>query len=267
MDAKIFNAFRELIYAASGITLNEKKEALVSARIAKRMRVLNLESQSAYLRHVTEDDSGEEMVQLLDVISTNVTHFYREEHHFQLVSQLLESWRSQGQSRFRIWSAGCSSGEEPYTLAITIKEALNGGTADARILATDISTRILHKAIEGAYDKKKIDNVPGMLRDKYFHKAGRLEAATYSVTNDLRNMILFRRLNLSVVPFPMQGPMDIIFCRNVMIYFDNNVRANLLKEFHRLLKPGGYLMVGHAESLTGILCGLKSVQPSVYAKA
>lgn len=267
MDRKIFEQFRDVIYQASGISLNEKKEALVSARVAKRMRALGLDSHNEYLQRVLNDSSGEEIVQLLDVISTNVTHFFRESHHFDLLAERFARDLSRGQRRFRFWSAGCSSGEEPYSLAMTLAEAGQGCSLDVKILATDISTRILSRAMAGEYEAKKIETVPAALRGRYFFKQGVNGASSYSVNADLRKRIVFKRLNLSCPPFPMHGPMDAIFCRNVMIYFDNDVRRNLLREFARLLKPGGYLMVGHAESLTGILGGFKTVRPSVYVRA
>lgn len=266
MEQRIFERFRDIIYEKSGISLNEKKVALVSSRIAKRMRTLGFEEHRQYLEHVLADTSGEEIVQLLDVISTNVTHFFREAEHFDLVAQEVNACLSKGQRRFRFWSAGCSSGEEPYTLAMTLKEVCNGNSVDLKILATDISTRILSRCIQGRYEKRKLEQVPTLLRDKYFVKNGRGDDAVFEVSASLKNMVVFKRLNLSVVPFPMHGPMDAIFCRNVMIYFDNDVRKRLLEEFYRLLKPGGYLYVGHAESLTGMLSGFRSVKPSVYVK-
>ncbi len=267
MDRQTFESFRELIYTAAGISLNEKKEALVSSRIAKRMRALNLTEHQQYLRYVTADSTGNEIVQMLDAISTNVTHFFREAHHFARVEELMKEWLASGQRRFRFWSAGCSSGEEPYTLAVTLLESAVGyGNVDIKILATDISTRILERAVRGEYESRKMENVSSFIRDKYFEKEGRGEQARYFVKQNVRKLVVFRRLNLSVVPFPMKGPMDIIFCRNVMIYFDNEIRKRLLQEFYRLLKQKGFLMVGHAESLTGILSGLKVVEPSVYTR-
>jgi chemotaxis protein methyltransferase CheR len=267
MDHTVFKKFSALIYEKSGIVLNESKEALVSSRIAKRMRQLGMVDQKDYLNLVLEDTSGEEIVQLLDVISTNVTHFFRESEHFSFVQDKVSAWIQQGARRFTFWSAACSSGEEPYSIAMVMRELARQYQISTRILATDISTRILEKSKSGRYDAKKMENVPSMLRDRYFAKHGRGEQAEFVVRDEIASLITFKRLNLSHVPYPMNGPMDIVFCRNVMIYFDNTVRTNLLKEIYRLLKPGGYLFVGHAESLTGILSGFKSVKPSVYIKA
>jgi chemotaxis protein methyltransferase CheR len=266
MSREIFNRFVSLIYEKSGITLNDNKEALVSSRIAKRMRKLGLAEHRDYLNYVLNDSSGEEIVHMLDVISTNVTHFFRESQHFDFVQEKMQLWLRNGDRNFTFWSAGCSSGEEPYTMAMVLREVTAGQAADIRILATDLSTRILAMSKAGMYDAKKADSIPSSYRDRYFNKEGYGADAVFSAKESLRSLITFKRLNLSIVPFPMKGPMDFIFCRNVMIYFDNRVRVQLLGEFHRLLKPGGYLCVGHAESLTGMLGGFKAIKPSVYVK-
>jgi len=266
MDRDVFGALCALIYETSGITLNDKKGALVSARIGKRMRALGIDCHGDYLRHVRKDETGAEVVELIDAISTNVTHFFRERVHFDVLAAEMKNRLAAGQRRFRFWSAGCSSGEEPYSLAVTLMETPGAAAADLRILATDISTRMLRRSMAGVYDGKRIEDVPAALRERYFEKEGSKQEARYRARETLRRLIVFNRLNLSVVPFPMSGPMDAIFCRNVMIYFDNAVRKKLLAEFNRLLKPGGYLFVGHAESLTGMLSGFKVVQPSVYVK-
>ncbi|MEN6624718.1 MAG: CheR family methyltransferase [Candidatus Sumerlaeia bacterium] len=265
MEASTFNRFRSIVYEHSGIALGEGKEALVSARIGKRLRALNIADHKAYLKYVEQDASGEEIVQLLDAISTNVTHFFREPAHFDFVKETVAVWAGQGQTRMRFWSAACSTGEEPYSLAITLREALGARGADAKILATDISTRVLSAARSGVFESDKLKNVAPALREKYFrpvegHPHGRI------AREELRNMMVFRRMNLAKPPFPMRGPLDIVFCRNVMIYFDNDVRKALLNEILRLLKPGGYLIVGHAESLTGMIADLKAVRPSIYVK-
>lgn len=266
MNRETFSKFVALIYEKSGITLNDNKEALVTSRIAKRMRKLGIATHRDYLRHVLDDTSGEEIVNMLDAISTNVTHFFREGEHFDFVKERMQEWLDKGERKFTFWSAGCSSGEEPYTLAMVLREVTGRHQVNLRILATDISTRILAKSKEGVYDAKKAESIPHSCRDRYFGKSGFREEAVYSARETLRSLITFKRLNLSVVPFPMKGPMDFIFCRNVMIYFDNRVRVQLLGEFHRLLKPGGYLCVGHAESLTGMLGGFRAIRPSVYVK-
>lgn len=266
MEPEVFNEFRRIVYDVSGINLGAGKQALVSARIAKRMRALKIDTHRRFLQHVTEDATGGEIVHLIDAISTNVTSFFREPGHFELVGDQVKKWLAEGQTRFRFWSAASSTGEEPYSLAITLQEAAAGTNADTKILATDISTRVLQTSRDGCYNSDKVCNVPAQLRDKYFERIGQNGSTRYSVKSLLRQMTVFQRLNLSKPPFPMRGPFDMVLCRNVMIYFDNSVRERLLREIHRLLRPGGFLLVGHAESLTGMLSPFKIVRPSVYVK-
>jgi len=266
MDAKTFGKFRDLIYQKSGITLGPGKESLVSARVAKRLRALKMNDYREYLNMLSREDSDDEIIHLIDVISTNVTHFFREPDHFDLLVQLMQQWYDQGQRRFRIWSAACSSGEEPYSIAMTVAEHFDVNVCDIKILATDISTRVLDASAKGIYEQHKIENIPAPLRQTYFQRAGSNGSTTYVASDTLKRLILFRRLNLSQPPFPMRGPLDVVFCRNVMIYFDNQVRAQLLREIHKLLRPGGYLIVGHTESLTGVVNEFKGIKPSLFVK-
>ena len=266
MDKRTFDRFRKIVLDLSGISLSDQKEALVSARVGKRMRSLEIATHEAYIDYITKDSTGQELVHLIDAISTNVTSFFRENDHFTFLADILSKWYAEGQRRFRIWSAASSTGEEPYSLAITLLENLDPRSVDMRILATDISTRVLELCRLGRYGKERMKTVPAALRSQYFDRISDNGQTLYSAKKALRNLVLFRRLNLSTPPFPMKGPLDVVFCRNVMIYFDTDVRTKLLNDVHRLLKPGGYLMVGHAESLTGIACKLKTVKPSIYRK-
>ena len=267
METKIFNKIRDLIYEKSGITLGECKEALVSARIGKRMRSIGIRDLNEYLEFMEKDKTGQELICMIDAISTNVTSFFREEKHFGFLKEKVMKWLDEGQRKFRFWSAASSTGEEPYTIAMTLNEISLYYNPEIRILATDISTRVLKKCIEGRYSAEKIKNVPGALKEKYFDKIKVDGEVFFSVKDVIKKYVTFSRLNLSNPPFPMKGPFDFIFCRNVMIYFDNEVRKKLLEEVCRLLKPGGFLLVGHSESLTGIIMNsLKPVMPSVYVK-
>jgi chemotaxis protein methyltransferase CheR len=266
MDKKTFNAFREFIYQASGISLGVNKEALVCARVGKRMRATGIDDYQHYLDYVMADLSGNEIVHLLDAISTNVTQFFREPEHFQFVQTVMSRWLAEGQRRFRVWSAASSTGEEPYTLAMTLLETAAGAPIDLRILATDLSTRVLDTARQGVYARDKLAPVSPALRQRYFSPVTTPEGPALQARDLLRNLIVFKRLNLSTPPFPMKGPLDLIFCCNVMIYFDNDVRRRLLEEMYRLLKPGGYLIVGHAESLTGMVSRFQMHRPSIYVK-
>jgi chemotaxis protein methyltransferase CheR len=266
MQRKVFDQLRKLVYEKSGISLGDHKEALVTARVGKRMRQLGMDDFEQYLDHLVADQSGHEVVQLLDVISTNVTHFFREAQHFDVLAELLRQWAAEGQQRFRIWCSAASSGEEPYTIAMTMRENLDS-KADAKLLATDISTRVLDKAKAGLYEDRHVEKIPPPLLKKYFSKRGGEQKDKWEVRETLKQLITFGRLNLSEFPYPLKGPLDVIFCRNVMIYFDNDMRSRVLSNMYKLLKPGGYLMVGHAESLTGLVSEFKGVRPSVYIKA
>lgn len=267
MDTTTFETFRRIVYDKSGITLGPSKEALVAARVGKRMRALGMADYRQYLDYVLEDRSGDETVQLLDAISTNVTSFFREPDHFAFLSQTVAQWIAKGQRRLRIWCAASSTGEEPYTIAMTLLETAREPGMDMKILATDISTRVLRECAEAAYPAAKVHTVPPDLRQRYFDIRSGEEGTAYVVKPSLRNMVTFARLNLAKPPYPMRGPFDIVFCRNVMIYFDTDVRRRLLGEVERLLRPGGYLIVGHAESLTGMPMDLKVTKPSLYLKS
>lgn len=266
MDDQTFIRFQSLIYEQSGIFLKEGKKALVEARIGNRLRALGLSDPKEYLKYVGADASGDEVVSLLDAISTNVTFFFREDDHFTFLRNVME--RIVAESKFqsiRIWSAASSTGEEPYSIAMVLAEVLKGRSMDCKILATDISTRVLKEAMEGRYAASRIEKVPADYLKKYFVKAasGNL---SYTVRDDIRKMVTFSRINLSETPFPMSGPFDFVFCRNVMIYFDTAVRTKLITEITRLLRPGGFLMVGHSETLAQLGVGLKSIKPSIYRK-
>jgi chemotaxis protein methyltransferase CheR len=266
MDRKTFDRFRSIVYEKSGIAINENKIALVMARVGKRMRELSLSNARDYLELVLADERGEEIVHLLDSIATNVTSFFRERDHFDLLARLLRERHASGQTRFRLWSAAASSGEEPYSMAMVALDVLDEKKTDIKILATDISTRILERCKKGEYEEKHVAAVPPQYRTRFFSSAKTGERVHYEIKEQIRRMISFSRINLSETPFPMKGPFDVIFLRNVMIYFDNTVRKRLLEECFRLLGADGHLFVGHAETLTGLISEFKPVAPSVYVK-
>ena len=266
MDKAVFDAYRKLVYEQSGIAIKNGKESLVSARVQKRMRALNIAGQREYLKYVQNDKTGNEMIHLLDVISTNTTHFFREADHFDFIQMAMKRWIEKGQTRFRHWCCASSSGEEPYTLAMILSQLAEGHNLDQRILATDISTTILERAQAGIYEEQKIGDIPKLLRQKYFDKRNTARGEAYQVKKSLRDMVLFKRLNLSKPPFPMKGPLDIVLCRNVMIYFDDDVRTALINDVHRLLKPEGFLIVGKSEGLVRLDIPFKMVSPSIYMK-
>ena len=266
MNAKLFDEFREIAYSKAGIYLKTGKEALVSARVGKRINRLKLTSARQYLERLRHDESGEELVQFLDVITTNFTSFFREAAHFDVLRQKLGAWKDSGQRTFRIWCAASSSGEEPYSIAITALDALGAADIDLKILATDISMRALSIAVAGVYDAERLAPLSREQFDYFKPQGDGTETPNrYEVRPDVKRLIVFRRINLSKPPFPMRGPLDIVFCRNVMMYFDHAVRHRLLFDVTRLLRPDGLLFTGLAESLTGLDLPFVSLSSSVYS--
>jgi len=266
-----FRAISDMVYDHCGIHLHDGKKELVRARLAKLLRQRGCAEFPQYMRHVLEDTSGREFSLLIDAVSTNLTSFFREEGHFEFLAgrflpALVEKKRRAGSLRVRGWSAGCSSGEEPYSIAITLIESLPGRERfDVKVLATDISTSILDKARLGVYDAERTAPVPPALKSRYLvgHKVnGR---RVFDVGPALRRVVVFKYLNL-MQDWPIRGPLDFIFCRNVMIYFDKPSQQRLIRRFYDLLDSGGVLFTGHSESLTGIEHAFRYIQPTIYAK-
>lgn len=266
MDTKTFDALRSIIYEKAGIKLSDNKVALVAARVGKRMRELGIDEHHDYLDFLLREENSSELVSFLDVISTNVTSFFRENAHFDIFSTLVDQWVAEGAKKLKFWSAASSTGEEPYTMAMVLLDKLQRSNVEVKILATDISTRVLDKCVEGVYPAEKLSPVPPNMVRRFFDERTGTRGSEFVIKKEVKDLVTFSRINLSKTPFPMTGPFDAVFCRNVMIYFDNTVRKKLLEEIFRLVKHGGYLFVGHAESLTGILSGFKAVKPSVYVK-
>lgn len=264
MHRATFDRICTLVYEKSGIALSQGKETLVSSRLAKRMRTLNIVNHEDYLDFVLEHEKEGELTTFLDAICTNFTNFFREPTHFDFFKDIFANWIAAGQTKFRVWSAASSTGEEPYSLGISMLETAHGKNLDMRILATDLSSKVLAIAKKGCYHTDRVQPIPLALRKQYFQHNKAQDI--YTVKDSVRQLLSFKRLNLSQPPFPMHGPLDVVFCRNVMIYFDNEVRKRLINEIYRLLRPGGYLMVGHSESLTGLTQNFETCQPSVYKK-
>lgn len=262
-----FEKIRQLVHQLAGIHLHDGKKELVKARLSKRMRQLQCANLDEYLDLVREDPTGRELVHMLDALSTNLTYFFREPKHFDFLrDEVLPPLLEKKAKKIRIWSAGCSSGEEPYSIAILLRETLPPSSAvDARILATDLSTRVLAVACQGEYREESFRETPSHLVQKYFTLIQRQPHRLYRVSPVLREMIHFARLNL-MDPWPMRGPFDVIFCRNVMIYFDKPTQNRLINRFYDLLAPGGALLLGHSESLTGTSHKFRYRQPATYVK-
>jgi chemotaxis protein methyltransferase CheR len=265
MDHSVFTRFCDLAYDKAGIYLREGKEALVATRVSKRMRSLGLASERSYLEYLEKDDTGDELVAFLDAVTTNYTFFFREPEHFDIQAQLMRRWATMGTQKFRIWCAASSTGEEPYAIAITAREAL-GGNPDLRILATDLSTRVLATARGGIYGADRLEKATPEVVRKYFDKAppGPRGEPLFSVRAEVREHLLFKRLNLAKPPFPMSGPFDLVFCRNVMMYFDLPVRQRLVDDIERMMGPESVLFIGRSETLGGLKTRLVPLAAATY---
>jgi chemotaxis protein methyltransferase CheR len=266
MTATELAAYQKLLFAQTGIVLQDNKQALVEARVSLRLRALGMSSYREYLELLRSDRTGEELVQLIDAVSTNVTHFFREDEHFTFLGKVVDHWTRAGKDRLRIWSAACSTGEEPYSIAMTLDAALGGRRCDTKILATDISTRVLAEAQAGRYPESRLSTVPEARKRICFRRVTVDGQPLFEVTPELRSLVMFRRLNFKAMPYPIRGAFDVIFCRNAMIYFDRPQRELMVAEFARLLKPGGFLLVGHAETLIGMSDSFRVIRPSIYER-
>ena len=260
LSAASFAAIRNLIFEVAGISMTDEKEELVKARLAKRLRELKIGGYEAYLQRIKTDRV--ELSNMVDVLTTNKTSFFREQQHFDyLTEQVFPVWKDAREPR-RIWSAGCSSGEEPYTLGMLLREHLP--QLDVRILATDLSTRVLARAKEARYAAAAIQDVPQRLRGRHLQRVSRSDQAVYEVSSEVRQLVSFARLNL-MGEWPMRGQFDLVLCRNVMIYFNDDTRTMLGRRFAEVLASDGVLMIGHAESLANLAQPLRLIQPAIYA--
>lgn len=266
ITAEEFQRFRTLIYDESGISLSEQKQTLLASRLSKRLRDLDLASFSEYYTKVTQDPAGEEFTRMLDLISTNKTDFFREPKHFDFLRERIipELERTK---RIRVWSSACSTGEEPYTIAMTLFDHVqNSSQWDCKILASDLSTRALAKAVSGIYGEDRFRGVPPEVIKRHFLRGRGDQTGIFKVKPHLADVITFRHVNLMDDRFPIKSPLDLIFCRNVMIYFDRTTQETLVNKFHHYLKPGGYLFIGHSESLQWVTHPFKAIAPTIYQK-
>ena len=275
LTAAEFRDLGDVVHRYSGVTLHTGKMDLVRAHIARQLDAGAFQSVAEYIGRMRRDVTVNEMTLLIDAITTNLTGFFREEDHFRYLRDtflpaLVARKRRTGNRRIRAWSAGCSSGEEPYTMAMVLNDVLDrGGTWDAKILATDISTRVLQIAKTGSYRQDRLRDVPETLANRYFVRDVEASSAgqtAFAVKPVVRELVSFRRLNLMDDPWPFSGTLDAIFCRNVMIYFDSATQQRLVERYWDKLDSGGLFFTGHAESLAGISHGFRSVGPTVYEK-
>ena len=265
LNAAEFERIRRLAYDHFGLDLRQGKEELVRARLGRQIRKAKLLSFDEYCRYVMADRTGQALAVMIDSLTTNFTGFFREPGHFEFFrEEVLPRLRSRSLVRF--WSAACATGEEPYTLAMCILEELGGAAATrAQIVATDFSTRALEVARQGIYTTQRCDGIPAALARRYLLRGEGDRKGWFRVKPELCRMVQFRRLNL-IEGHAHLGAFSLILCRNVMIYFDRPTRERLVRRIVASLEPGGYLFVGHAESLTGLEQPLAYVRPAIYRK-
>jgi len=265
-----FTFLRDFVYKHCGIVLGEHKRQLVQGRLLRRLRALRLSGFAQYVELLRNDPEAE-LGELASAISTNVTAFFREVHHYDLlVDELLPRWleaKKRDGSRLRIWSAGCSSGEEPYALAMVLAEALekSGSGVDAKILATDLSPQALEAARLGEYPLDRLSGVSDARRSRWFQRGEGAYQGLARIHPRLRELVTIQPLNL-LHEWPMKGPFDAIFCRNVVIYFDKPTKQRLFERYAGMLPPGGYLFLGHSESMYGLSDAFELVGRTVYRK-
>lgn len=264
-----FDLIRRLVYDESGINLTDNKKQLVIGRLGKRLRKLGLSTFKEYYSYLKNGGGEQEVTTLLDCISTNKTDFFREPGHFdflrrELIPELLNSGNGK---RLRIWSAACSTGEEPYSIAITLFEEISDVDGyDIKILASDISTRVLDAAENGVYESERLKPIPYDIMQRHFLVGSGNNNGRFKVKKHLREMIVYRRINLMEERYPIRTKFDIIFFRNAMIYFDKATQIEVIDKLSLYLKGGGHLFLGHSETLQGVDCGLSYVRPNVYRK-
>jgi len=264
-----FFRFCQLVHQHAGIHLTTQKKELVRARLTKILRERRLKNFRDYHDLVLKDTSGAELASFLDAISTNLTAFWREPKHFHyLMEEILPAWPPHRRHplRGKIWSAGCSTGEEPYTLALIMMATFPGeDLSQIKIYASDLNTQVLAQAEQGIYPLSRVEPLPPEWRRRFFQKGIRERQGFVRVKPEVRQLVHYFRFNL-MDQLPFREELDIIFCRNVMIYFEKETQIQLVNKFYQCLRPGGYLFIGHSESLCGHQHQLSYVQPTIYRK-
>ncbi|MDR1532696.1 MAG: protein-glutamate O-methyltransferase CheR [Clostridiales bacterium] len=265
---KEFHQIRDYIKRSVGISLGEEKKSLIYSRLRSTLQEKGFDDFSEYYEYLINDKSGDAVISFINKVTTNHTFFMREVDHFDFFRDTVLPYIAQTFSRekdLRLWCAGCSSGEEPYTLQMIIQDFFRSFDEkwNTEILATDISSSVLQKATKGAYTNESISPLPESWRKTYFEK---LDDTNSVIVNSLKKEITFRKFNLMEEKFPFKRPFQVIFCRNVMIYFDNETRNTLVEKFYQATEQGGYLFIGHSESLNHTPTAYKYVMPAVYRK-
>lgn len=259
-DAELRN-ISAFIFEAAGITLSPTKKALVSGRLTKRLQAVGCSTFTDYLRHIRSN--AVERQQAIDLLTTNETYFFREPKHFAYLAERIIPEVDAGRP-FRVWSAACSSGEEPYSIAMVLAERL--GQRPWEIVASDISTRVLEQARAAIYPMERAEKIPQAYLKAYCLKGTGAHAGKFTLVESLREHVQFREVNLNA-PLPDMGAFDMIWLRNVMIYFDTDTKRGVCQRLVQTLRPGGHFFIGHSETLNGLDCPVRVIQPAVYRKA
>jgi chemotaxis protein methyltransferase CheR len=274
ISSALFRKFQSLIYEESGIWLGDHKHALLTGRLGKRLRLLGLESMQEYFQLVTHPDQQHERAVMIDCITTNQTHFFREPRHFEfLAQQVFPRWQRETSTgaraqHLRVWSAGCSTGEEPYSLAMLLLKHFPPEQGwELEVLATDICTRVLERARSAVYPLEKAEEIPPEFLRAYMLKGRGEQKGVMMVNPNLHRVVRFARVNLHADSYPILGTFDLIFCRNVLIYFDQKSKEKVIAGILRHLSPSGLVVVGHSEHLGSISPHLKTVAPTIYSIA
>lgn len=263
-----FDFIRREVYSICGIVLGEHKKQMVYSRLTRRIRALKLASFSDYIGYL-QSNKDAELSEFVNSITTNLTSFFREQHHFDFLTQTAIGEAlsaNQGSRKLRIWSAGCSTGEEPYSIAMTVLNELPKTGWDFKLLATDLDSNVLSKAAAGIYSSEQVDDLPRTYARRWFTRVADKQTQDSSqIRDELKAYVHFKRLNL-LAKWPMKGPFDIIFCRNVLIYFDQQTKDSLIERYGSLLRPGGYLFIGHSESMKRDNDTFESLGQTIYRK-
>lgn len=272
MSDREFAKLSEYIYSLCGINITISKKAMLEARLSKRLKKLGIESYADYCSNLLSGSDNEEVVNMINLVTTNKTDFFREPAHFEYMSKhavpdLIRSKGAGTERELMVWSAGCSTGEEPYTLAIVLSEfGVSLPRFSFTVLATDISTQVLQSAKQAVYDDNNLLQIPDNLKKKYFLRGKGEFENRIRVSQELRDRVKFRQLNFMDGDFGLREAADIIFCRNVIIYFDRQTQERLLRRFCAHLTAGGYIFMGHSETLQNMHLPLTNVAPTVYRK-
>ncbi len=263
-----FKKLKSIVYDRTGISIADHKKDMIYGRIARRLRALTMKKFEDYIQFLMSEQGEEEVADFVNAVTTNLTRFFREDHHFyHLRDDVLKPLAEKpNKKRLRLWSAGCSSGMECYSMAIMVAESIpNLDSWDVKILATDIDSNMLKRGNDGIYTAKDIEDIPPEFRKKYFVRIGEKGAGTYQAVEKLRHLCFFKPLNF-IEPWPVKGPFDVIFCRNVVIYFDKPTQQRVFNNFANVLGDDGWLYIGHSENLASVSDKFKLIGKTIYKK-